>query len=205
MVRRAEIDLQVIRHVRSPVFESAIFCFFLPGNTGRRVTHDSGEMYVLGKGKLGNRKEGCYKLTHETALIQNSSNKVSLLAEPYYNKIGLGKEVDALKGNKKHVTSDISSLVSSIVQSVDLLNAAHVDYNDNVCSISTWTENHIGCATGWYFIMPNVTTDGSKGIVIALRHGVSISWDGSKIFHCSSIGNTGADNHVYGTFFGNKK
>ena len=139
-------------------------------------------MYVLGKGKLGNGKDGCYKLTHETALIQNSCNKVSLLAGPYYNKIGLGKEVDALKGNKKHVTSDTSSLVSSIVQSVDLLNAAHVDYNDNGCSISTWTENHIGCATGWYFIMPNVTTDGSKGIVIALRHGVSISWDGSKIF-----------------------
>ena len=176
-----------------------------PGNNGRRVTPDSGEMYVLGKGKMGNGKEGCYKLTHETVLIQNSSNKVSLLAGPYYNKIGLGKEVETLKGNNKHVTSDSSSVVSSIIESVDFLNAAHVDYNDSGCSISTWTEKHIGYATGWYFIMPNVTTDGSKGIVIALRHGVSISWDASKIFHYSSIGSTGTDNHVYGTFFGNKK
>ena len=100
---------------------------------------------------------------------------------------------------------DENMFVSSIVQSTNLVNPAHIDVNDKTECISTWTESNIDTATDWYFILPNTTRDRSKAIVIRLRHGVTIKWDGRVLMHCSTIGTTGDSNNVYSTFFCSKK
>ena len=99
---------------------------------------------------------------------------------------------------------DNKFFVSSIIQSRNLSNAAHIDPEDLGLSISTFTESRIGSAREWYFVFPNSTRDGKKAIVIALRHGVSIRWDGRKLFHCSTVLNEAACDNVYGTYFGTK-
>ena len=88
--------------------------------------------------------------------------------------------------------------------SKDLINACHYDTFDKSMSIALWVEEIIGDSKGWKFIMPNVTTDGERGTVIPLTHGRIITWDGTKIFHCSTVGEQSEENHVYGFFFGVK-
>jgi hypothetical protein len=57
---------------------------------------------------------------------------------------------------------------------------------------------------GWYFVLPYLTckVDGKifSGIVVKLRHGTGIEWDGWYIFHCSASPNDNTIN-VHGTFF----
>ena len=119
-------------------------------------------------------------------------------------KMGYFDDINAMSGNQVHGNmNNINGFVSSIVQSEDLVNTAHLDVDDGTESIATWTELEMGKSREWYFLMPNVMRD-KKSIVIRLRHGVTIKWDGRKIFHCSTVGSTGDNNHVYGTYFGNK-
>ena len=86
------------------------------------------------------------------------------------------------------------------MQSQTLVNATHYDVDDKTISIATWTELDIGKATKWYFILPNVTRDGCKGIAINLSNGMTIVWDGQTIFHCLTVGDVGMANNLYGTF-----
>ena len=67
-----------------------------------------------------------------------------------------------------------NGFVSSIVQSIDIVNATHIDLNDSTESIVRWTESKLGEAKGWYFIMINITRDGTRAVVIERRHGVTI-------------------------------
>ena len=53
--------------------------------------------------------------------------------------------------------------------------------------------------------MPNTTRDGNRAIVIPIRHGVTIKWDGRLLIHCSSVGKTVKINNVFGTYFGIKR
>jgi hypothetical protein len=53
-----------------------------------------------------------------------------------------------------------------------------------------WTETIPGNAQRWYFVLPNVfgkRLDGTtyEGVAVELTHGVSVSWDGRWIKHCS--------------------
>jgi len=41
-------------------------------------------------------------------------------------------------------------------------------------------------------------------VVIKIRHGTAISWDGRIIRHCTSVTQTGEQNFVFGFFFGAK-
>ena len=52
--------------------------------------------------------------------------------------------------------------------------------------------------------MPNTTIDGTRAVVVALGHGVTIRWGGRNILNCSSVGAKINNNHVYGTYFGTK-
>ena len=83
-----------------------------------------------------------------------------------------------------------------------MINATHTYPEDSCQSISIFTESRIGPLREWYFIFPNSTRDGEKAILIALRHGVSIMWDGKKLFHCSTALNETSCDNVYGTYFG---
>ena len=176
------------------------------GNTSRKNLKDEGNMKFLGKGRLGSSKIGVYKLTNQSDLIQKSTEKVTNMAKNYYIQHGYNKEVTSINEGKRYGNMNSKNgFVSSIVQSCDLKNSAHIDVGDSNICISTWTEKELGQASGWYFLMPNTTIDGKKAIAISLRHGVTISWDGRKIMHCSALNNVGMNNHVYGTFYGTRK
>jgi hypothetical protein len=90
----------------------------------------------------------------------------------------------------------------SIMLSRNLGNSSHFDSSDGSSSCSIWAETKLRRADSWYFVLPNLSFNGSKGIVIKLRHGVAISWDGRIIRHCSSVPDIGPDNNVYGCMFG---
>jgi ribosomal protein S4 len=90
----------------------------------------------------------------------------------------------------------------SIMLSRNLGNSSHFDTSDNSFSCSIWGEKHQRRAESWYFVLPNMSFNGSSGIVIRLRHGVAISWDGRIHRHCSSVPDPGPDNNVYGCMFG---
>ena len=62
-----------------------------------------------------------------------------------------------------------------------------------------------GQAENWYFVLPNLSISGSRGVIIKLRHGVVISWDGRKIYHCSSMATPGQGNKVFGCMWGSAK
>ena len=175
-------------------------------NTSRRNNHDQGKMIVIGQGRKANGSYGFYSLTNSTDDITAATSSVMNLAEDYYNNKGFSVAVKSMKDQCGHSgIIDRKSFVTSIVQSMDLVNSAHIDVNDSTESISTWTESNIYNADNWYFIMPNTTRDGKKGIVIKLRHGVTIKWDGRLLMHCSTVGSKDKSNHVYGTFFCTKK
>jgi hypothetical protein len=91
---------------------------------------------------------------------------------------------------------------SCIMISKNLGNSAHFDYRDRSLSLAVWVEEMVGCASNWFFILPNVRLNGKLGVAIQLFHGAAISWDGKLIKHCTSITETGEDNNVYGCMFG---
>lgn len=94
---------------------------------------------------------------------------------------------------------------SRMMVSVNLANAAHFDVGDTSLSVALWLEERPGQATNWYFVLPNLTYQGSLGVVVKLCHGTVISWDARQIFHCTSKTDVGDDNRVYGCMWGSGK
>lgn len=94
---------------------------------------------------------------------------------------------------------------SRIMFSVNLGNSPHYDSGDSSYSVAIWTEQRPGLAKNWYFVLPNVSYKGSNGMAIKLVHGVLISWDGRKIYHCTSKTNVGERNKTYGCMWGSSK
>ena len=143
--------------------------------------------------------------TCSSNVIEKATNKVIALSKNYYVSRGYENEVEDVSVHSEFDNfNQKNSFVSSLVQSEDLVNAGHLDINDSSVSMSTWTELQIGVARKWYFLMPNITRDKVRGIAVVLQHGTTIRWDGSKIFHCSTVGDVGRNKHVYGTFYGTR-
>ena len=95
--------------------------------------------------------------------------------------------------------------VSSIVASCNLINSAHVDINEATQSIVMWTDDNVVDTEHWYFILPNVTRDGKKAIIINIQDGMTIEWDATVIFHCSTNKRFNTNYNVYGTYFSCRK
>jgi len=89
-----------------------------------------------------------------------------------------------------------------IMISRNLGNSAHVDCADKSRSCGIWVEERPGNAKNWFFILPDASIERSTGVVIQLFHGAVITWDGTKIRHCTSITKPGEKNNVYGCMFG---
>lgn len=87
---------------------------------------------------------------------------------------------------------------SRMMISVNLANSPHYDSGDTSESVAVWVEEKPGHSENWYFVLPNVSCQGSKGIVVKLMHGLAISWDGREIFHCTSKTKIKEGNKVYG-------
>lgn len=173
----------------------------------RRDLGDKGDMWGLGY-RSKKKKILIYKQTGEprtkASMKRLTGRVVEFMKEKYPEELldiqtteRAGAKVPALA-----VMGGQNGPGSSIMLSRDLGNSAHVDFSDSSMSCSIWAERHPGRASNWYFVLPNMSINGSKGVVIRLGHGVAISWDGRIIRHCSSVTNLGDDNHVFGCMFG---
>lgn len=181
----------------------------------RQGRGDVGRMWQVGVKNRGlmtkNRKH--YKAT-ESAFIK--TDKTNVAGSPFlllmncqmceFMRHTFPKEYQEIQhGNQgmavdRRIGGDGSLHTFSI--SRDLGNSSHLDTGDKSVSICTWVEEKPGTAKNWFFILPNTTLldDASKAVVIKLSHGLTISWDGRYLHHCTSITDTGEKNHVYGNF-----
>ena len=184
--------------------------------TVRQSRGDVGHMWQVGLKKRGLMTEETlkkyYKATESTFIVSDNVNirsstlpTMNYFMSSFFQSAFPNEFMEIHEGNKgiqieKAVGGDGSLHTFSI--SCDLGNASHVDSGDESVGISTWVENKPGKAKNWYFILPNTTLldDPTKAIVIKLSHGLTIAWDGRVIHHCTSITDTGEENHVYGNF-----
>lgn len=159
--------------------------------------------------------EACSDLCREMAAYLETELPHQVIAMRAAER-SFGLHPDITMGGELGVTA-------SMDQSIDIGNNSHYDVGDASVSHSMWSETHPGTATNWWFVLNNVRVfhNGKTydGLLIKLRHGTSIVWDGRVIRHCTSVthidGDNGVDytipnqyhcmnNHVFGTFFGAK-
>lgn len=172
----------------------------------RSHSGDEGKMFAFG---FRNLKEGDYKSMKCTKMdVRSYCVDVRNTLDNYF-KLEIDEIIDAdLKqgvipsdtmGGKNGISA--YSLVSE-----DLVNAPHFDLDTSV-GISVFNEKHPGSSTNWNFVLPNtmlVDGNNNEAIVIKLFDGCTLSWDGRKIFHCTSMKDIGEGNHVYGNYWGGK-
>lgn len=94
---------------------------------------------------------------------------------------------------------------SKMMLSVNLGNSAHYDTGDTSESVALWVEEKPGVSKNWYFVLPNVSHEGSFGVVIKLCHGAVICWDGRQVYHCTSKTDVGSNNKTYGCMWGSSR
>jgi hypothetical protein len=95
--------------------------------------------------------------------------------------------------------------------SQDCLNASHYDPGNFTKSFCIWTEtcaNEHGDAN--YMVFPNIEMVGHRsmkhaGLAIHLFNGVTVSWDGRILKHCTSKAERDSGSVMYDTFFSGKK
>jgi hypothetical protein len=171
----------------------------------RKYTGDKGEMWQLG---LLNMGKGTNPTTVPTKWIGVSDKlgPLQVLARGYLLE-AFPREFDAIdlmnRRNKVDACDEMGGMegaVSTMMATMDLGNATHVDLDSSV-GISTWVESLPGVAKNWHFLMPNVTRDGERALVIVLEHGTTIMWDGRLVRHNTSDSECGEGNHVYGNWF----
>ena len=156
-------------------------------NTYRRHRKDKGDMYILGNGKFPNGKEGMYHLTNDPSILCHLTNVCSS-AKDYYLSLGLDTSIDEMREKQIHELHPAMkhSFVSSVVISCNLLNSFHVDVNDATRTILTWITDTIHPDEKWFFILPNVTRDNQHALILQIEHGLTIEFDSTTIFHCST-------------------
>jgi hypothetical protein len=179
----------------------------LPKNgTCRRDVGDIGEMYGLGY--RSKAKNVLYKQTSEpttAALMRRVAIGVTRYMSDHFGEVLAGIKSAERKGAPAKALNEMGGddgPGGTMMISRNLGNSSHYDYADQSHSFAIWVEKLRGVAGNWYFVMPNISINESKGVVVRLRHGVAISWDGRKIRHCSSVTDIGDDNNVYGCMFG---
>jgi hypothetical protein len=182
-------------------------CYVLPttGNA-RKQSGDQGEMHALGFREIDS-KGGVvvYVPTKKINIAEAMTTATSALG--IYMVKQWKSDYDDIQNAEKakpalKVMGGISGPGRSMMISCNLANSAHLDFKDKSRSFGIWVETSPGLAKNWFFVMPDVSIDGSKGVVIRLFHGAVITWDGKEIRHCSSTPEPGEGNDVYGCMFG---
>jgi len=90
----------------------------------------------------------------------------------------LARKLDGKQGNARTTTGDFGRMFALGKRDI-------------------WVEENSGSATEWYFLLPNVSIDGSKGVAIKLGTGVVIEWNGKLLRHCTSLGRVGTSNNAF--------
>ena len=203
----------------------------LAGSTGqaRQNLGDLGTMHAIGTRVMLDGTLGTYKANGDVdeAILRGMVVALARIGRCAYPQVyAVIRDTEENSGVQPVVPMDgdgVHRVGYTVDMSVDLGNASHVDFNDGSQGFSLWGEEFPGRGTNWFFVMPNihgVRPQGNQwipfaGLAIRITDGVSISWDGRNIRHCTSIsepdgfsvegvGNklkfTDSGNHLYGTF-----
>jgi hypothetical protein len=144
---------------------------------------------------------------HETHLSQEKMLRRELLSGPLGKPLSLcleGKMPEVMDSirmaeqRRKVVRPDYMGHcpAATCIVSRSLVNAAHTDL-DHSMSVVFWVgDEQKDC----YFVLPNVVFGGYQGVVIKLRPGTLIGWDGRTVFHCTACSWYEGDS--YGIFLG---
>lgn len=176
-----------------------------PGNARGSKVGDVGAMHAFGIRSYATKE--VFKGTLENA---QQIKIISTLMRDWMEDNMSETLKNILTADKKNGTYEILSSMpkgpgSRIMYSVNLGNSGHFDTGDTSESVAIWVELKPGEAKNWYFVLPNVSFKGSAGLVVKLRHGVAIAWDGRKVYHCSSKAVPGKDNKVFGCMWGSSR
>ena len=145
---------------------------------------DNGQMFALGYNPVAKHNdEYIPSLQNQNVSLQMA--EIGKKRKEWYIK-NFKNDYDVHFDFTKKLTKYEECLSDFMVHSVSLGNASHYDVNDESITVCTWVEEQIGNTQNWYFVLPNVTPDGKKALVIKLFHGCTISWEGYKIRHASS-------------------
>ena len=174
-------------------------CMPHTGNA-RRNSGDMGDMY--GIGTRDHTADSTYVLTkgRETEIRDASSRCMEWLEVNLTDVLADISRAERSKSIKSPSWMP-KGPGSSIMLSKNLGNSSHYDLDGSV-SVSFWVEDKPGVASNWFFVLPNVSFEGSDGVLIRLYHGAVVSWDGRYIRHCTSVTETGVANNTYGVMFG---
>ena len=104
-------------------------------------------------------------------------------------------------GKKECLGGERNFITRSYFFSKNYCNASHIDFRDISNSIIIWSEDIPNRAQKWRFIFPNISINGSDGLVVIIRNGLSLSFDGKVIRHCTAKCDPGENNNVYGCAF----
>ena len=173
-------------------------CISRPGNSRGAKVGDLGSMQAIGYRSVSTKT--IFKMA------DGVPEKVKVLSSLMRDWMGTNMK-DVLKGmvqveNEMGTANTLTFMphgpTSKMVVSVNLANSAHYDVKDGSLSVALWVEEKPGQSKNWYFVLPNMSYGGSDGVVVKLRHGVVISWDGRSVFHCTSRTDVGEGNSAYG-------
>ena len=168
-----------------------------PGNCRGKDVGDMGSMHAIG---LKSATSKAFYVTHEKT---SAKVEVASILMKEWMQDNMRDVLSLIKGADAEMNVEASpSLVngpgSRMMVSVNLANAPHYDNGDTSHSVAIWVEEKPGQSENWYFVLPNMSHEGSNGVVVRLLHGLVISWDGRCVFHCTSQTDVGPDNKVYG-------
>ena len=168
-----------------------------PGNSRGVRVGDLGSMHAIGLKSSSS--------TEVFKIDEDRSKKVSTASVVMRDWLedNLQKELRAVVDTDEQLKVKYPTFMSRgpgsrLIISKNLGNSPHFDNGDTAISIGIWAEDKPGQSENWFFVLPNVSHNGSQGVIIKLAHGVVISWDGRVIYHCTSKTKRGVDNNTYG-------
>jgi hypothetical protein len=175
--------------------------------TVRKGMGDRGEMYALG---YRNIREGLLYVPTRIPEIGLALRRSGPLARDYMQRTVFQECLEKIKTAEDSLLAGseppyCSSLVGtpslSVMVSKNLGNASHYDWDGSPCCV-IFLEARPGTSTNWRFILPSVMVGDHRGVVVEMKHGRVLEFDGRSLRHCSSITERGDGNHVYGVWYG---
>jgi len=111
----------------------------------------------------------------------------------HWETIGMRRILEKYDEKPPKCVGGNKGLTKSINVSVNMANAAHYNVNDEGIGVAVWIEQspHVGMDV--YFIFPNISVKDKRtdqlrnGLLIKLKDGCTISWNGNSLRHCTSM------------------
>ena len=176
-----------------------------PGNARGTRVGDIGSMHAFGLKSVTTKELYVMTESHATKVKLASSLMRHWMEDNMRDSLKCMMDTDKNMGIANSLPFMPNGPGSRLMVSVNLGNSAHYDVGDSSVSVAVWVEEKPNQSKNWYFVLPNMSYKGSKGVIVKLVHGVVISWDAKQIFHCTSKTMVGNCNKTYGCMWGSSR